>query len=215
MMIMAESDFFKGHMKGVGKDKFVWKVFRKCMSTFSHMVQMSKGLVPSTRTPRTIILDEDLFRIFTHYCYLEKYGKSTRKSEKLKPQADLTYDQLYAQCARGANAKKDPEYLPPSRNKTRLWARKVLWNLRYYKNTPFGNQFSPDPFEKLDDLPYYPYIINLETNKYEQTEVVSARQKPVDEVFAQHMFKQKRKRASVVVEIDDTQKKRVIEKFDN
>lgn len=216
LMIMAESDFFKGHMKGVGKDKFVWKTFLSSMSVFRHMVQSSKGVVPSTRTPRAIYLDEDLFRIFVNYCYVEKYGKSARKSLKRKPDANLTYDELAEQCKKGANAQKDAEYHMPSRNKIRLWSRQVLWNLYYYRNTPFGNEHSPDPFEKLDDLPYYPYVMDEKTGKYEMSNVVCARQKPIDEVFAQHLYRNRRKRTNghLADAPTDETKKRLIDAFD-
>ena len=66
LLIMAGSDFFKDFMVGIGEENFVWKTFFSCLDLFSHMVQMSKGVVPSTRTPRTIVLDEDLFRLFVH-----------------------------------------------------------------------------------------------------------------------------------------------------
>ncbi len=211
-MIMAGSDFFKDHMKGVGKDTIVWKTFLSCLSVFHHMVMSSKGYIPHTRTPRQVFLDEDFFRMFVHYCYLNKYGKSARKSAKLTDEDDLTYDQLADQCAKGKKAENDPDYQLPSRNKIRLWARQVLWNLLYYRNTPFGNKYSPNPFEMLDDMPYYPYVMNPETGKYEMSNVVAARQKPVDEVFAQHMYRNKRKQSNVI-DIPDDKKKRLIEKF--
>jgi hypothetical protein len=87
----------------------------------------------------------------------------------------------------GAKAEKDPDYHLPDRNKIRLWSRQVEWNLLYYRNTPFGNEHSPNPFETWEGLPYFPYAKNAQ-GKPEMTTVVSARRKPVDEVYSQHFY---------------------------
>lgn len=214
LLIMAESDFFKGAMKGLGAENVVWKTFFSSLKTYSHMVQMSKSVVPSTRTPRVIILDEDLFRIFVHNCYLAKYEKATRKRFKLKDDQDITYDQLAIQCASGKKAQKDEEYKMPERNKVRLWARQVEWNLLYYKNTPFGNQYSPNPFEMWDGLPYYPYVKNPETGKSEMSTVVSATRKPIDEVFTRHMYAHRRRTSSGGGGASESKKRELVKTFD-
>jgi len=205
LLIVAGSDFFKEYMKGLGAEAILWKVFFGNLKMFSHMVQSSKGVTPSTRTPRDIVIDEDLFRIFTHYCYIQKYGKSARKKAKSD---HLTYDMLDDQTRAGAKGEKDPDYHLPDRNKIRLWARQIEWNLLYYKNTPFGNEHSPNPFEMWDGLPYFPYIEKGESGKREMTTVVSARRKPIDQVYTQHFYVNRKK-----AQPTEEQKKQVINAF--
>lgn len=194
LLIMAGSDFFKDYMKGIGEETVIWRVFFSNLRMFSHMVQSSKGVVPHTRTAREIVLDEDLFRNFTHYCYIQKYGKAARKESKT---SDLTYEMLDAKTRSGKKAQTETDYHLPDRNKIRLWARQVEWNLLYYKNSPFG--LGPDPFEEWDGLPYYPYVRNPQTGKPEMSDVVAARRKPVDEVYAQHFQRRKKKHDNVAV----------------
>lgn len=196
LLIMAESDFFKEYMKGLGADTIIWKVFFSNLKMFSHMVQSSKGVAPSTRTPREIVLDEDLFRLFTHYCYIQKYGKTVKKKAKTD---DITYEMLKEHTQSGAKGAKDPDYHLPDRNKIRLWARQVEWNLLYYRNTPFGNDHSPNPFQMWEGLPYFPYIKNPTTGKPEMTTVVSARRKPVDEVYSQHFYVNRNKQTTTTL----------------
>lgn len=212
LLIMAESDFFKEYMKGLGADTIIWKVFFSNLTMFSHLVQSSKGVTPSTRTPREIVLDEDLFRIFTHYCYIQKYGKAVKKKARTD---DITYEMLKEHTQTGAKAEKDPDYHLPERNKIRLWARQVEWNLLYYRNTPFGNEHSPNPFETWDGLPYFPYTHNAQ-GKPEMTTVVSAKRKPVDEVYSQHFYCNKKKQnaaAAPVRKVSETQKNAVIQAY--
>jgi len=211
LLVLAGSDFFKEYMKGLGAESVLWKVFFYNLKMFSHMVQSSKGVTPSTRTPRVIVLDEDMFRIFTHYCYVDKYGKPARKKSKTQ---HLTYEILEAHCKSGAKAEKDADYHMPDRNKIRLWARQIEWNLLYYKNTPFGNDHSPNPFEELDGMPYFPYIEKGETGKPQMVDVVAAHRKPIDEVYAQHMFARK-KSSSVPTDISEEQRQSVIQSFKN
>lgn len=205
LLIMAESDFFKDYMKGIGKEN-IWKTFFNCIGIFSHMVQMSKGVERDTRTYREVVLDEDLFRLFIYYCYIDKYGTSARariekedRKQKRRKVDDsstltrdpLTYDQLRLHCSLGKKAQSDPDYKLPDRNTIRNWGRKVLWNIRYYKNVPLGKQDVPNPFAMWDGLPFYPFIINPDTGKYQLCDEVSARAPPVDEVFRQHMYAEK------------------------
>jgi hypothetical protein len=215
LLIMAETDFFKGYAKGVGVENVIWKTFYSCMDIFSHLVQLSCGVSPSTRTTRHIIIDEDAFRLLIHYSYVQKYGIPMEKKLKGKK---LTYDMLKLRCSQDAkgNSKDDIDYHLPSRNTIRLWCRQVDWNIHYYKNAPFGAECEPDPYEKYDGLPLYPYDINPETGVPEMIDVVCARRKPVDEVYAQHMFKHKRPAPKNTLDEKerDSRKRRIIEKFD-
>jgi hypothetical protein len=101
---------------------------------------------------------------------------------------DLTFEDIRVQCNSSGYAAKDADYQMPSRNKIRLWARQVLWNMLYFRNAPF--QLDPDPFEMCasDGLPYYPYIRNPQTGKPELSPVVSAHEKPIDEVYKNKLF---------------------------
>lgn len=190
MLIMAGSDFFSGGMKGIGMDSVVWPVFLEKMKEFSHLVQLSKGLAPSMCTTRQIVLDEDLFRLFVHYCYVQKHGKQLEKKTK---GAAITYKALVEHCASSKLAQKDPGYELPDRNTVRLWARQVLWNLMYFKNAPFGREHEPDCFRQYMGLPYYPYVRNAETGVAEMSTAVCAHQLPVDEVYMQHLMRRRRK----------------------
>lgn len=193
LLIIAGSDFFKDYMKGLGAEKVLWTTFFQSLSLFSHMVQ-TPSLPPSTRTPRRIVLDEDAFILFTHYCYLQKYGKTARKLAKKDVHDDtLTYEELSVACSKGTKAQKNSEYKLPSQNQIRLWARQIEWNILYYRNAPFGEQHVPDPFETWHGLPYYPYAINAQTGEPEMVSVVSAFSKPVDEVLSRYMYSSREK----------------------
>jgi len=174
-------------MKGIGSEKVVWKTFLTKMAMFSHMVQMPKGLPANSRIPRDIVLDDDAFRQFAYYCYLEKYGKAARKRAK-KSGEPFSYAVLASEVDGRKMAQKDPAYRMPTRNEIRTWGRRVVWNLLYWKNGPLGVVYTPDPFESYDGLPYYGYEIDAETQQPRMAGYVSARQKPVDEVMAQYLF---------------------------
>lgn len=187
LMIMAGSDFFQDCMKGIGAEKGIWQTFLASLGSFTHLVQESKGVVQSTRPTlsRTIVLDEERFRIFVIQCYADKHGAAVKKKSK---NDTFTLEELRVHCNTSKRASSDEEYKMPTRNKIRLWARQVLWNLSYYRNAPFDK--TPDPFETCasDGLPYYPYIRNPITGKPEMSPVVSAFEKPLDEVYKQHMY---------------------------
>lgn len=215
LLIMAGSDFFANFMKGLGTHTIVWTTFFNCLDAFTHMVQLSKGITPHTRTPRTIVLDEELFRLFVHYCYVAKYGKAARKRLKIKDDSvPVSIEELKIQCSLGKRAAEDPEYRFPDHNKIRLWARQVEWNMLYFKNTPFGNEHSPNPFQILGGLPYYPYV-RREDGTPTMTTVVSAHSKPVDEVYMQHKYKRKRERAEARNDGEEAtqRKKKIIKSF--
>jgi hypothetical protein len=183
LIVMSGTDFLKHCMKGLGAEKVVWETFRSKMPMFRHMVQMPKGVPSHTRAQRDIVMDEDAFRQFVYYCYLQKYGKSARGKKKIT----LTYDVLAAKCASLKKSRDgDTQYMLPQRNQIRVWSRQVLWNLLYWKNGFLGSEYAPDPFERYDGLPYYGYEKDPEPRI---AGYVSARQKPVDETMAQHLVR--------------------------
>lgn len=195
LAILSGSDFFQDFMKGIGAIKGVWEVFFSNVEALTHMVQISEGVIGDCRTKRTIVVDEDLFIQFIYWCYLQKYEtsaikmltpKGRGKKEKL---SKITYDQLKERTKVSAKGipVEDAEYHLPDRNKIRLWCRQIEWNLQYWKNGPLG--FYPDPFETWGGVPYYPYTIDPETKKYKMIDVVAARPKPVDAVFARHLHR--------------------------
>jgi hypothetical protein len=192
LLIMGGSDFFQDFLKGLGAQKTIWRVFFDNVGTFSHLVQLSQAVIKSTRTPREIVLDEDRFRQFCIYCYLEKYEPSILKEHKVQR---VNLNDLIKRSRVTANGKKrmkrgspdeeDVSYQMPDRNTMRLWCRQILWNLLYWKNAPFG--IVPDPFEMWYGVPYYPYWRD-ETGKAVMISVVSSRPKPVDRVYSQHFI---------------------------
>jgi hypothetical protein len=192
MVILGETDFFRDYMKGIGKEKFVWRTLTEKLDFFSHLVQLSKGVVPNTRVPREIVMDEDRFELFVHYCFLNKHGKSIRKKRKRET---ITIADVKAHC-------KDF----PTRNQIRSWARAILWNMQYWINGVKGTEFTPDPYEEYDGHPYYGYI-RRNDGTTECAPVVTAHQKPVDEVYSQHFLKAPDK----PLEFSTAKKRRVVE----
>ncbi len=201
LLILAESDYFKDYAKGIGKESVIWSVFRYNMSMFSHMVQLSKGFEGSTRTPRRIVIDEDCFRIFIHYCYVEKYGTSVRKTlkkEKIEYKDIETHTKNLKKARDG-----DEEYKLPSRNKIRLWARQIDYNFHLVKNAHISGASAPDPYQLHNSLPLYPYSRTEGVIK-----AVSVKRPPVDEVYEQHFIKNKKTKPAV---ISEEKKKNIVE----
>ncbi len=216
LLIMAGSDFFQDYLKGMGSQNVIWKVFFANIYAFRHMVQLSQGVVGDTRTKRTLVVDEDLFRQFIYLCYLEKYEKSELKKLKVDK---LTLRELRERTqvdAKGA-PKEDVDYHLPNRNKIRLWCRQVEWNLLYWKNGPLG--YEPDPFELWRGIPYFPYWRDPKNkNKPRLIDVVASEPKPVDGVYEQHLYRtrvvnKKRPRESKETVADRQQ--RVIDRYEH
>lgn len=198
MLILAGSDYFKDYAKNIGKDTIVWSVFMFNLSMFSHMVQLSKGFDPDTRTPRTFVIDEDCFRLFIHYCYAEKYGMSIRKNTKKEI---ITYEDIKAHTKNLKQARDgDEEYFLPSRNKIRLWCRQIDYNLHLYKNAHIS---APDPYRLFNGVPYYPYSKTEGVIK-----AVSVKRPPVDEVYRQHFISNKREKFP---DISEQKKRKIVE----
>lgn len=193
LLIMSGTDFFKGHMKGIGAEKCIWPTFFSKLELFSHLIQSPKGVEPHTRTQRDIVIDEDAFRNFVRFCYVNKYGKSARKQAKLKAGDLLTVKLLASRVNKLKKAKTDPAYRFPDRNTIRMWSRQLLWQALYWKNGPKGVKFTPDPFEVYQGLPYYGFERDPETKKLRMAGFVCVHPKPVDESMAQHLMKNQEK----------------------
>jgi len=186
LLIMAGSDFFQDYMKSIGTPT-IWKVFFANVDVLTHMVQISEGVTPATRTKRKVVLDDDLFIQFCRWCFLEKYEKAELKRLKT---GKLTYKQLKQRTRNDANGKprQDTDLYLPDRNGMRVWARQVEWNLEYWKNAPLG--YEPDAFETWLGVPYYPYMRD-EAGKPTMVNVVASKQKPLDYVYEQHLYRYK------------------------
>lgn len=206
LMILAETDFFKGHMKGLGKDTIVWTTFMDHLRFFTHLVQMSKGVVPDSRTPRTSIIDADLFIQFVNLCYAEKY------TSKKKSKEDQTHEQIEATCNATKNAQKDPDYCMPSTETKRVWYARAKWNFEYIVNTLRGNQHSPDPFKQLDGQSYYGYVRLPDGSAAVAERVCDRDYEAVDEVFAQHLLKNRKHGGKPTLTED--KKRKIVEAFE-
>lgn len=186
LIVLTETDFFKGEFCfGIGRltdwaedeekrakqTKGVWDTFFDKLSMYSHLVQYYVH-VKSYTDERRIVIDEDLFRIFTEYCYMNKYTKSTIEETRVH-------------CAK----LKDPRKRPPSEQVILRWCRQITWNLNYWANA--WRNIYIDPFETYLGKPYFGYdkeegIIN----------VVAHKQKPLDEVYKRNFWKRKQKETS-------------------
>jgi hypothetical protein len=216
LVVMAGSDFFKDFLKGMGSQNVIWRVFFDNIHAFTHMVQLSTGVAGSTRTKRTLILDEDLFRQFIYMCFLQQYEGAELKKRKVDK---LTLKELRERTQTDAKGKpkEDAEYHLPDRNKIRLWCRQVEWNLDYWKNGVFG--FLPDPFQMWRGIPYYPYWRDpKDKNRPKFINVVAAEPKPVDLVYEQHLYRTRvlnKKRARESKEDVADRQQRVIDRYEH
>ena len=209
LLILSGSDFFASFLKGIGTQTVVWKVFFANIAIFSHLVQISQGVMPGTRTPREVVLDEDLFIKFARFCMLEKHeGPLLKKLPRVKKPAGnnkgkttasvlasdvpvnltVSYTALQHKMAHDAKGKpkEDTAYHMPPINTLRLKCRQVKWNIKYWKNGPLGHV--PSPFETWNGVPYYPYVKD-ERGKYHMCDVVAPWQQPVDMTMEQHLYR--------------------------
>lgn len=185
LIILSGSDFVNKAMHGLGSQTIIWATLLQNASIFSHMVMCSEGVVGATRTQRTLVIDEDAFRLFVRYCYLAAHEPHRKKLGVKR----LTYEQLRERTQHMADMKtpqKDTRYHLPDSNTIRRNCRATLWNLLYWRNGPLG--YVPDPFEQWQALPYFPYRRNAR-GKGEQTDVVSPKPKPVDRTMEQHLYR--------------------------
>ncbi len=179
LVIIQGSDFFEKPMPGIGGD-FIWDIFFDNISEFEHLVMMSYGQERGTRAPkRTIVVDERAFEHFILLCYHGKFDESTRKIFKLPITRPVPYENLKkrTRCDAKNVPHNDVDKELPDRNKCRLWARQILWNLLYWKNGPLGHYC--DPFEKFNGLPYFPY----QKDPLQLLDYVSPKEKPLEMVF--------------------------------
>jgi len=187
LIILCGSDFCNKFLHKMGSQNIIWNVFLQNAAVFSHMVMMGEGVPGATRTKRTLVLDEDAFKLFVRYCYLAKYEPHRKK---LKVER-LSYAQLDERTRFRADMKTpepDVRFHLPDSNTTRKYARAVLWNLEYWVNGPLGH--GPDPFEIWQGVPYYPYRRDAK-GKAHVSDAVSHKPKPVDRVFEQHLYRMK------------------------
>ena len=192
LTVFCETDFVKGHMKGIGKDA-MWDLFMEPqnLKKFSHLVQLSTATVPDTRTPRRVVIDEDLFFIWIGYCYAKKYGKSALKMAKKKGvTAKEVLPLLKDRCSKDGKGKpkEDENYHFPNRNLMRRWCRWILWNMQYWINGMRGVDKQPNEFEIYRGHSYYGFMKDPETGKAIEAPCVSAKQKRVDTVYRRNFL---------------------------
>ena len=211
LIVMAGTDFFDNFMKGIGSENVVWPVFFTLLHEYSHMVQSSLAVAPDTRTPRTIVIDEDLFVSFVNRCYVQSHGMSLRrKSKRSQSDTSITPGDLRVYCAGTTRAQKDPMYGMPDPTTIRKWCRQVEYNMLYIRNSVFGTEHTPKPFSSWWGEPYYPYAKDPVTGKPIVTTAVTVRRKPIDEVYAQHFEKNKKRALAQRSQSAQIIKKRII-----
>ncbi len=202
LIILGETDFFQGEFGfGIGcKTKWsdneekrskqtygIWDTFYANLPLYSHMVQyyINKR---DHETRRTIVIDEDLFKLFTQACYKNKYACKLKKS-------DVSYEDIKVYCSK----LKDKRNHAPDDSTITRWGRQIVWNLNYWCNS--YRNIAVDPFEMYCGKPLYGYLINGSI-----TNDVSAKQKDIDEVAKRHFWKRKQKQEQTVVVISEKRK---------
>lgn len=199
LFILAETDFFKGYCPGIGyKTTFsddaikrsrqhdgIWDTFHSRLSMFKHMVQWNiLDMIPDAKTERRIVLDEELFELFTYYCYSGRYANKVAASSDSNGNPDFTA--VRAHCMKLKTVKNRM----PTREVVRGWARAIDWNLNYWVNS-FRN-IEVDPFKKLNGKSYYGYI-KKKDGSYDVTASVSEKQEDVDEGYKKNFYKKQKK----------------------
>lgn len=195
LIVLSDTDFFQGEFGfGIGcktdwaedekkrsqQTYGIWDTFYSNLSMYSHMVQYYVNR-RDHETRRSVVLDEELFKLFTQACYMNKYGKQLKKS-------DVSYDEIRVYCSNLKDARK---HAPDDKTMTR-WGRQIVWNMQYWANA-FRN-IHVDPFETFRDKPLYGYLINGSI-----TNEVSEKQKDIDEVCKRHFWKRRQQKQEVVI----------------
>jgi len=188
LIILGKTDFFKNFCKGIGyKTQYkedeakrakqregIWDTFHARLPTFSHMVQWNiRDMIADPTVERRIIIDEQLFMLFTQYCYWHKYGKTD----------DVDFASVRAHCKKFKNKQNHM----PTKQQMMLWVRQVDWNLQYWLND--CRDIRVDPFKAVDGEPYYGYV----KKTMSISKRVHATQQPVDEVYKRHFYKRRKK----------------------
>lgn len=209
LMILAGTDFFKGEFCfGIGgktewnedeekrnrQTKGIWDTFFDKMEMFRHLVQYYPN-VKSLVDKRRVVIDEDLFRIFTEYCYMNKYATAAEKKKK----KEVSFEDIRMHCA----AMSDPRKRVPEDAIVQRWARQITWNLEYWANA-FRNIYI-DPFERHEDQSYYGY--EKDDAGMRIVNVVASKQKPLDEVYKRNFWKRKQKPGESIPEPISEKKK--------
>jgi len=185
LIIISSTDFFKNYCPGIGiktiysddekkrakQKQGIWDTFHAMLPTFSHMIQWNiNDMIPDPTVKRRIVIDEELFKLFTQYCYVHKYGKKD-------------FATVRTHCSKF----KDKRKHMPTDQQMMLWVRQIDWNIQYWLNA--CRDIEIDPFKVIDDVPYYGYDKKTMTI----TKRVAATQEPVDEVYKRHFHKRRKK----------------------
>ena len=144
---------------------------------------------------RRIVIDEELFKVFTRQCYTNKHIKACRKKQKTD---DVTYEMIEMHCSKF----KNPKDRAPTEETMARMCRQIDWNANYWVNA-FRNIYI-DPFETFNGLSYYGYTPDLKI-----TNNISPQQHPVDEVFKRHFFKRQSK--DEIVKIPENRKRAALD----
>ena len=203
LVVLSDTDFFKGEFCfGIGgktvphedeekrrkQTKGVWDTFFADISMYSHMVQYYPNDKTDLKVERRMVLDEELFELFTQQCYVNKYSAAAAKKVKRSTSSEIDLVRLH--CAKSV---KDKRKHPPDSTVNQRWARQIAWNLNYWANA-FRNIYV-DPFERYNDHSYWGY-----ERDYTITNVIAAKQKPLDEVYKRNFWKRRQNPNEMPVE---------------
>lgn len=206
LTILAGTDFFQNFCPGIGfktswhadeakrkkQKNGVWDTFFEDLEAYSHMVQWySNSMIRDPTAKRRIVVDRDLFRVFTYKCYANKY---------MKGQGRVSVSDLRVRCSK---FKRETRRLP-TRDTIDVWAQNATWVANYWVNA--CRDIYIDPLERVEDQSYWGY----------ETEGIAAsvhpKQKPVDEVFKRHFYR-RRQKAPAVVQVSPAKKRKVSKKL--
>lgn len=201
LIILGESDFAQKFFHGMGAINVLWPTLMDNLPVFTHLVQTSHGVPRHTRTPRQIVIDEQRFILFAHYCYLRHYDTHC-KELKVRSLS-------FAQLKNKTHSKPDIRHHLPDTNAIRAYCRSIEWNMLYWRNAPLGD--IPDCFEQYRGLPYYPYWRGANHAEMKRIDVVCAYPKQRDQVFEQHMHENNMNTSRVRVitdaDVEETRKR--------
>ena len=214
LIILSGTDFFQDYCSNIvtirqwseDPDKRekqthgVWDTFYENLSLYSHLVQFYKG-ESNVSVQKRIVIDRDLFRIFTKACYHNAYHKKARKKLKLKDDQDVDHNHIRVYCSKSMT---NLQSHPPTEDIMDRQCAQIDWNINYWLNEQRGVHI--DPFEKdPNGVPYYGY----ENGKL--VHVVAKKQKPVDEVCKRHFWKRKQKQEDEYKGVPEKRKRDALE----